>query len=98
MTPGFSGPHAGWLSDWISEYPIHSGDVFAISKGENEMDNMITGVLSAGLFIAFVAGLAESIGALPFMFIVGVVSIMLLIDLVQSIKQGFSKSDGQKDE
>ena len=60
------------------------------------MDNMITGVLSAGLFIAFVAGLAESIGAVPFMLIVGVVSSMLLIDLVQSIKKGYSKSDGQK--
>ena len=98
MTPGFSGPHAGWLSDWISEHPIHSGDVFAISKGENEMDNMITGILSAVLFIAFVAGLAESIGALPFMLIVGIVSIMVLIDLGQSIKQGFSKGDGKKDE
>ncbi|MFV2035593.1 MAG: hypothetical protein ACC631_10905 [Halocynthiibacter sp.] len=60
------------------------------------MDNMITGILSAALFIAFVAGLAESIGALPFMIIVGIVSIMVLIDLVQSIKQEFSKGDGQK--
>jgi hypothetical protein len=62
------------------------------------MDNMITGVLSALLFIAFVAGLAESIGALPFMLIVAIVSIMLLIDLVQSVKQGFSKSDGQSND
>ena len=54
------------------------------------MDNSITGILSAVLFIAFVAGLAESIGALPFMLIVGVVSTMLLVDLVQSIKQSFS--------
>jgi hypothetical protein len=62
------------------------------------MDNMITGVLAALLFIAFVAGLAESIGALPFMLIVGIVSIMLLIDLVQSIRQGFSKSGTQSDD
>ena len=61
------------------------------------MDNMITGILSAGLFIAFVAGLAESIGELPFMIIVGIVSVMLLIDLTQSIRQGFSQTD-QKSE
>ena len=59
------------------------------------MDNSITGILSAVLFIAFVAGLAESIGALPFMLIVGVVSTMLLVDLVQSIKQGFSDNRKQ---
>lgn len=52
------------------------------------MDNIITGVLSATLFVAFVAGLAESIGAVPFMVIVGIVSVMLIVDLVQSIKQG----------
>jgi len=61
------------------------------------MDNMITGILSAALFIAFVAGLAESIGELPFMIIVGIVSVMLLIDLTQSIRQGFSQTD-QKSE
>jgi len=60
------------------------------------MDNMITGVLSTVLFIAFVAGLAQSIGALPFMLIVAIVSIMLLFDLSQSVKQGFSK-DHQPD-
>jgi len=59
------------------------------------MDNSITGILSAVLFIAFVAGLAESIGALPFMLIVGVVSTMLLVDLVQSIKQSFSDNRKQ---
>jgi hypothetical protein len=62
------------------------------------MDNMITGILSAGLFIAFVAGLAESIGAIPFMLIVGIVSVMLLVDLVQSIKQGFSGKHQQRDD
>ena len=54
------------------------------------MDNMITGILSAALFIAFVAGLAESIGALPFMIIVAIVCVMLLVDFIQSIKAGFS--------
>ncbi len=62
------------------------------------MDNMITGVLSATLFIAFAAGLAESINAIPFMIIVAIVSVMLLVDLVQSIKQGFSGKDQQRDD
>lgn len=61
------------------------------------MDNMIAGILSAALFIAFVAGLAESINAIPFMLIVGIVSIMVLIDLVQSIKQGVSGPDQKSD-
>ena len=62
------------------------------------MDNIITGVLSSALFIAFVVGLAESIGAMPFMLIVGIVSVMLLTDLVQSIKQGFSENGRQSDD
>jgi hypothetical protein len=59
------------------------------------MDNMIAGILSAALFIAFVAGLAESIKAVPFMLIVGIVSVMMLVDLVQSIKQGVSGNDSK---
>ena len=51
------------------------------------MDNMISGLLAAAVFIAFVGGLAESIGAAPFVTIVTGVIIMLLIDLVQSIKK-----------
>lgn len=62
------------------------------------MDNMIAGILSAALFIAFVAGLAASINAIPFMFIVGIVSIMVLIDLVQSVKQGISGADQNSDD
>jgi hypothetical protein len=73
-------------------------DEIGQARGKSDMDNMITGILSALLFIAFVAGLAESIGVLPFMLIVGIVSIMVLIDLVQSIRQGFPKSDGQSDD
>ena len=62
------------------------------------MDNMITGILSALLFIAFVAGLAESIGEMPFMIIVGIVSVMVLVDLTQSIKKGFSARKQQGDD
>ena len=62
------------------------------------MDNIITGVLSALLFIAFVAGLAVSIGEVPFIIIVGIVSVMVLVDLTQSIKQGFSARNRKGDD
>ena len=53
------------------------------------MDNLITGLIAAVIFIAFVAGLAESISAIPFAIIVAVVIVMMLADLGQSVKQGF---------
>ncbi len=62
------------------------------------MDNMITGILSALLFIAFVAGLAESIGELPFIIIVAIVVIMMLTDLVQSIKKSPEANQGPGDD
>ena len=62
------------------------------------MDNIITGVLSALLFMAFVIGLAESISAVPFMVIVGIVCVMVLTDLVQSIKQGSSTRNRKSDD
>ena len=62
------------------------------------MDNMIAGGLAALVFIAFVAGLAESIKAVPFMLIVGIVSIMMLTDLGQSIKQSFFNHDRHDDD
>lgn len=62
------------------------------------MDNMITGILSAAVFIAFVAGLAHSIDELPFIIIVGIVCVMLLVDLTQSIRQGFSKTDRKRED
>jgi len=49
------------------------------------MDNIITGVLGVGLFMAFVIGLANSIGALPFVLIVVIVSGMALYDLYENI-------------
>ncbi len=58
------------------------------------MDNLITGLVAVSIFLAFVIGLAVSINALPFTIIVGGVSILLLIDYVQSIKGGF-KNNGE---
>jgi len=50
------------------------------------MDNIITGILGVGLFIAFVGGLAQSIGALPFILIVVGVAAMALYDLYENIR------------
>ena len=55
------------------------------------MDNIITGAISVVIFVAFVGGLAESIGATPFIIIVAIVSIMLLIDFYESAKEGLEK-------
>jgi len=49
------------------------------------MDNIITGVFGVGLFMAFIIGLSESIGALPFVLIVVAVSAMALYDLYENI-------------
>ena len=55
------------------------------------MDNIITGAISVIIFLLFVGGLAESIGATPFIIIVTIVGIMLLIDFYESIKEGRQK-------
>ena len=59
------------------------------------MDQSISAILGAIIFIAFAAGLAESIGSIPFYIIVGSVIFMLGIDTVQlirdQIKSGFWK-------
>ncbi|MCG6891517.1 MAG: hypothetical protein LJE92_18195 [Gammaproteobacteria bacterium] len=52
------------------------------------MDNIITGAISVGIFMAFVLGLAESIRALPFAIIVVAVCAMLATDFFQSAKEG----------
>jgi flagellin-like protein len=51
------------------------------------MDNVITGVVGVVLFLAFVFGLAQSIGALPFFIIVVGVAILAVLDLWQSIRE-----------
>ena len=61
------------------------------------MDNLISGSIAAVIFAAFVAGLAESIGALPFIVIVGIVILMMLIDLKQSVVEGFAEEKAQRE-
>ncbi len=55
------------------------------------MDNLITGLIALAVFLAFVLGLANSIGAIPFTVIVVVVSAMIALDFYQSAKQGLEK-------
>ena len=52
------------------------------------MDNLITGLIGVGIFLAFVLGLAVSIGTIPFGIIVVIVSGMIVVDFYQSAKQG----------
>jgi len=51
------------------------------------MDNIITGAIAVTIFLAFVLGLAQSIGELPFVLIVLIVSAMICTDFFQSAKQ-----------
>ena len=55
------------------------------------MDNIITGAIAVVIFLAFTGGLAESIGAVPFILIVVIVGIMLLVDFYQSAKEGMEE-------
>lgn len=57
------------------------------------MDNLITGLIAVIIFLAFVFGLAESIGALPFFIIVLIVAIMLVTDFYQSAREGLREDE-----
>lgn len=50
------------------------------------MDNIITGIFGIGLFLAFIGGLAETIGAVPFILIVVFVGGMAAYDLYENIR------------
>ncbi len=62
------------------------------------MDNLISGLIASVIFVAFVAGLAHSIGVLPFAIIVGLVIVMMLWDFVGSARAGLAqeKKDAEK--
>ncbi len=60
------------------------------------MDNIITGAISVIIFMAFVLGLAHSIGALPFAVIVVFVCTLLGIDFFQSARQGWQEEKQKK--
>ena len=61
------------------------------------MDNLITSIVATTIFIAFVVGLAQSIGATPFFVIVAIVVVLLLVDVFQTARAEFTNknSNGQ---
>ncbi|MCP4765644.1 MAG: hypothetical protein GY875_05175 [Gammaproteobacteria bacterium] len=60
------------------------------------MDNIITGAISVGIFMAFVLGLAGSIKALPFALIVIAVCAMLCTDYFQSARESWQSEKNRK--
>jgi len=50
------------------------------------MDNIITGAFGIGLFLAFIGGLAESIGELPFIIIVVGIGSLALYDYYENVR------------
>lgn len=52
------------------------------------MDNLISGFIAVAMFLAFIIGLAVSIKSIPFAIIVGLVSILIVVDYLQSLKEG----------
>ena len=62
------------------------------------MDNIITGAIGVIMFLAFTGGLAESIGAIPFILIVVVVGAMLCVDFYESAKEGLRQEKDKKSE
>ena len=60
------------------------------------MDNIITGAISVGIFMAFVLGLAGSIEAMPFVIIVIIVCAMLCTDYFQSVRESLQSGKQKK--
>ncbi|MBP5855501.1 hypothetical protein KAJ83_00645 [Marivibrio halodurans] len=50
------------------------------------MGNILTGLFAITVFLLFVGGLAESIGALPFILIVVFVSVLAVVALWEEIR------------
>jgi len=50
------------------------------------MDNIITGIIGVALFLAFIGGLAQSIGKVPFIIIVALISAMALYDFYENLR------------
>ena len=60
------------------------------------MDQSISAVIGAIIFIAFTAGLAESIGAIPFILIVGLVIVLVVINTWETIKESLANGNSKK--
>ncbi len=59
--------------------------------------NTVTGLVGITLFIAFIGGLAESIGALPFIIIVSIIGAMAIYDFVGSVRDERKQAVRQAD-
>ena len=57
------------------------------------MDNTITGLIGILLFLAFVGGLAHSIGATPFIVIVVIIGAMAAYDYYESVRDSRKSTD-----
>ena len=60
------------------------------------MDQSISAVLGAIIFAAFTLGLAESIGAIPFIIIVIIVLVLMGISIVQVVKEGLKSGNSNQ--
>ena len=60
------------------------------------MDNIITGAIGVIIFMAFVLGLAQSIGELPFVIIVVAVCAMICTDFFQSARESLQSMKQKK--
>ena len=56
------------------------------------MTNLITGLIGIVLFLAFIGGLAETIGALPFVLIVVIIGGMASYDFYESVRDARQKT------
>ena len=59
------------------------------------MDNAITGLIGILLFLAFVGGLAHSIGATPFIVIVVMIGAMAVYDYYESVRDSRKSADSE---
>lgn len=57
------------------------------------MDNIITGVIGVAMFLAFIGGLAHSIGATPFIVIVVFISGLALYDFYENLRDARKEAD-----
>lgn len=60
------------------------------------MDESISAIIGALIFSAFVAGLAESIGAIPFILIVSIVIVLMGIDTIEVVKKALKSKKSHR--
>ncbi len=56
------------------------------------MSTLIAGLIGTTIITLFAGGLAISIGALPFYFIVGIVLVMVYVDFAQALIEEYKKN------